>query len=143
MPGKVNPVIAESLLQVCAQVIGNDAAITVAGQSSHFELNMMLPLVAHNLLQSISLLANGSRNFTDRCSRDLRAGDRGPALLESGLAIATALAPAIGYDAAAKIAKEAADSGETVFEVARRRTKLSEDELRRVLDPARLVEPGL
>ena len=143
MPGKVNPVIAESLLQVCAQVIGNDAAITVAGQSSHFELNMMLPLVAHNLLQSVSLLASGSRNFTDRCLRGLRAGDRGPALLESGLAIATALAPAIGYDAAAKIAKEAAESGETVFEVALRRTKLSEDELRLVLDPARLVEPGL
>jgi fumarate hydratase class II len=143
MPGKVNPVIAESLLQVCAQVIGNDAAITVAGQASHFELNMMLPLTAHNLLQSITLLANASRNFDTQCLRGLSATPRGPELVASGLGIATALAPHIGYDAAAAIAKEAAATGETVLAVARRRTEFSEDELAHILDPRRLVEPGL
>jgi fumarate hydratase class II len=143
MPGKVNPVIPESLLQVCAQVIGNDAAIAVAGQASHFELNMMLPLTAYDLLQSISLLAAGSRNFTAQCLRGLEATAKGPDLVAAGLGIATALAPHIGYDAAAAIAKEASATGETVFKVARRRTKLTEDELQRMLDPQRLVEPGL
>jgi fumarate hydratase class II len=143
MPGKVNPVIPESLLQVCAQVIGNDAAIAVAGQAGHFELNMMLPVTAHNLLQSISLLAAGSRNFTAQCVRGLTATSRGSDLVDAGLGIATALAPRIGYDAAAAIAKEAASTGETVYEVAQRNTDLADDELRRILDPRRLVEPGL
>jgi fumarate hydratase class II len=143
MPGKVNPVIPESLLQACAQAIGNDAAIAVAGQASHFELNMMLPVTAHNLLQSILLLAVGIRNFTEQCVRGLKATSRGPDLVEAGLGIATALAPLIGYDAAAAIAKEAASTGETVYDVALRQTELGDDELRRVLDPRRLVEPGL
>ncbi|MPZ49466.1 MAG: aspartate ammonia-lyase [Dehalococcoidia bacterium] len=143
MPGKVNPVIAESLLQVCAQVIGNDAAISVAGQGSHFELNMMLPVAAHNLLQSIELLAAGSRNFRQRCILGLEATQRGPELVDAGLGMATALAPHIGYDAAAAIAKEAASTGETVRQVAERRTKLAPDELDRVLDPVSMVQPGL
>jgi fumarate hydratase class II len=143
MPGKVNPVIAESLLQVCAQVVGNDATLAVAGQASHFELNMMLPVAGFNLLQSIELLAAGSRNFSERCIRGLEATERGPALVEAGLGIATALAPHIGYDAAAAIAKEAARTGETVVAVARRRTGLSEAELQRILDAARMVEPDL
>ena len=143
MPGKVNPVIAEALLQVCGQVIGNDATLVVAAQASDFELNMMLPVTAYNLLQSIELLAAGSRNFTERCIRGLEPTGRGPDLVASGLGIATALAPRIGYDAAAAIAKEAADSGETVLDVAKRRSGLSDDELSSLLDPSRMVEPGL
>jgi fumarate hydratase class II len=143
MPGKVNPVIAESLLQVCAQVIGNDAAVAVAGQASHFELNMMLPLTASNLLESIALLSHGTRNFTERCVRGLEATARGSALVASGLGIATALAPQIGYDAAAAIAREAAATGETVLEVAKRRTELSAEDLTRLLDPERMLDPSL
>jgi fumarate hydratase class II len=142
MPGKVNPVIAESLLQVCAQVTGNDAAVAAAGQGSHFELNMMLPVAAYNLLQSIELLAAGGRNFSEKCVRGLRATSQGPDLVASGLALVTALAPRIGYDAAAAIAKEAAASGETIMEVAKQRTQLKEAELAQLLDPSRLVEPG-
>jgi fumarate hydratase class II len=138
----VNPGIAESLLQTCAQVIGNDGAVLVAGQGSHFELNMMLPVAAFNLLQSIELLAAGARNFSRQCVVGLAATERGPALVASGLAIATALAPVIGYDAAAAIAKEAAATGETIPEVARRRTSLSASDLDRILDPAGMVEPG-
>ncbi len=143
MPGKVNPVIAESLMQACAQAIGNDAAVCVAAQGSYFELNMMIPVAAHNLLGSIMLLASASDNFTRQCVKGLKATDRGPALVEKGLAIATALAPVIGYDAAAAIAKEAASTGATIREVARLRTKLSEEELDRILDPAKMVEPGV
>ena len=113
MPGKVNPVIAEALIQVCAQVIGNDATVALAGLRSFFELNTMMPVAAHNLLQSIQLLAAATRNFAERCVDGLRATDRGPELVEKGLAIATGLAPLIGYDAAAAMAKEAARSGRT------------------------------
>jgi len=143
MPGKVNPVICESLLQACAQVLGNDATLVVAARDSHFELNMMLPVAGYNLLQSISLLAAAVRNFTSRCVTGLRATTRGPDLVASGLAIATALAPKLGYDAAARIAKEAAATGETILEAALRLTDLPEAELRDALDPAALVEPGL
>ncbi len=143
MPGKVNPVIAESLIQVCAHVIGNDTAVMLGGQGGFFELNTMLPLIGYNLLQSITLLASAARNFTEKCVVGLKATDRGPELVERGLMLATALAPVIGYDAAAAIAKEAAATGRTIREVARERTNLSEEELNRILDPARMVEPGL
>jgi fumarate hydratase class II len=143
MPGKVNPVIAESLIQACAQAIANDTAVCLAAQGSYFELNLMLPLATHNLLQAIELLTAASANFARQCVRGLRATERGPALVEQGLAIATALAPVIGYDAAAEIAKEAAASGRTVREVARGRTSLSDDELARILDPAKMTGPGL
>jgi fumarate hydratase class II len=143
MPGKVNPVIAEALIQVCAQVIGNDAAVAFAGQRSFFELNTMLPVAAYNLLQSIDLLAAAARNFAERCVDGLQATERGPELVEKGLGIATGLAPIIGYDAAAEIAREAAASGRTIREVAQERTELSEEELRRALDPASMTEPGL
>lgn len=142
MPGKVNPVIAESLIQVCAQVIGNDAAITVGGQWGFFELNTMMPVVAHNLLQAITLLAAASRNFARQCVRGLQETGRGPQMIEQGLAICTALAPIIGYDAAAQLAKEAYKTGRTVREVARERTTLSENELAQVLDPAAMTIPG-
>ncbi len=142
MPGKVNPVIAEALTMVCVQVMGNNTTVTVAGQSGNFELNVMMPVVAYNTLQSIELLASGTRNFVAKLVRGLQASARGAEMVERGLAIATALVPAIGYDAAAEVAKEAARTGEMVREVARRRTGLTEEELDRLLDPAAMTQPG-
>ena len=142
MPGKVNPVIAESVLMVCVQVIGNDAAITVGGQSGNFEINLTMPIVAYDLLQSIELLANASLNFARQAVDGLKATSKGPDMVERGLAIGTSLAPIIGYDAAAAIVKEAAATGKTIREVAREHTKLSEQELATVLDPALMVEPS-
>lgn len=142
MPGKVNPVIAEALTMVCAQVMGNNTTLTIAGMSGNFELNVMLPVAAHNLLQSIALLAAAVRNFTEKAVRGLKATERGPEMVEKGLAIATALVPAIGYDAAAEISKEAFKSGRTIREVARERTSLSEEELGRLLNPEAMTEPG-
>jgi fumarate hydratase, class II len=143
MPGKVNPVIAESVAMVCAQVIGNHTTITVAGQSGNFEINVMMPVSAYNLLQSINLLASVTRNFTEQCIKGIKATTKGPEMVERGLAISTALAPIIGYDAAANISKEAYNTGKTVREVARERTNLSEEELDRILDPASMTKPGL
>ncbi|MDQ6672024.1 MAG: class II fumarate hydratase [Chloroflexota bacterium] len=142
MPGKVNPVIAESLTMVCAMVIGNDAAIVIAGQSGNFELNVMLPLAIRNLLHSIRYMGTAARNFADHLVAGLTATSRGPEIVESGLMLVTALAPEIGYDAAAALAKEALDTGRTIRELARERTSLSETQLDRVLDPAAMVEPG-
>jgi fumarate hydratase class II len=143
MPGKVNPVIAESLLMVCAQVIGYDATIAWCCAAGNFELNTMMPVMAHDLLESIELLAAGSRNFAEKCVRGLEA-DRGRAasLVEQSLALATALVPALGYDRAAAIAKEAADTGRTVREVARERSGLPEEQLAELLDPARQTGEG-
>ena len=143
MPGKVNPVIAESVCMVCAQVMGNHMTITVAGQSGNFEINVMMPVTAYNLLQSISLLATAARNFTEQCVKGISATTKGPEMVERGLAICTALAPIIGYDAAANISKEAYKTGKTVREVARERTNLSDEELDRVLDPASMTKPRL
>ena len=143
MPGKVNPVIAESVCMVCAQVMGNHTTITIAGQSGNFEINVMMPVSTYNLLQSISLLASASRNFTEQCIKGINATTRGPEMVESGLAISTSLAPFIGYDAAASISKEAYKTGKTIREVARERTSLSEEELDRILDPANMTKPGL
>ncbi|HLX56600.1 MAG TPA: class II fumarate hydratase [Ktedonobacteraceae bacterium] len=143
MPGKVNPVIAESVCMVCAQVMGNHTTITIAGQAGNFEINVMMPVTAYNLLQSISLLAAAARNFTEQCIKGIQATSRGPEMVERGLAICTALAPVIGYDAAANISKEAFKTGKTIREVARERTGLSEEELDRILDPAAMTKPGL
>ncbi|MCX6020550.1 MAG: class II fumarate hydratase [Chloroflexi bacterium] len=143
MPGKVNPVIPESLIQVCAQVMGNHLTVTLAGQWGFFELNMMMPVAAYNLLQSIDLLAAASGNFADQCIVGLQATTRGPDSLEQGLAIVTGLAPAIGYDAAADIAKLAFKTNRTVREVAREKTQLSEEELTRLLNPEDMTKPGL
>ncbi len=143
MPGKVNPVIAESVCMVCAQVMGNHTTITVAGQAGNFEINVMMPVAAYNLLQSIALLAASAKNFTAQCIVGIRATSKGPEMVERGLAICTALAPVIGYDAAAALAKEAAKTGKTIREVAREQTKLSEEELEHILNPARMTEPGL
>jgi fumarate hydratase class II len=143
MPGKVNPVIAESVAMVCAQVIGNDVTINVAGQSGNFELNVMMPVAAFNLLQSIAILATSAENFATQCIDGLVATKQGPLMVERGLMTGTALAPVIGYDAAANIAKLAAKSGRTIREVAREETNLSEEELDRILDPAAMTEPGV
>jgi fumarate hydratase class II len=140
MPGKVNPVIAESAAMAAAQVMGNDATITIAGQSGNFELNVMLPLIAYNLLQSIELLANASSNLTDQCVIGIKATERGPDLVEKGLMLATALAPEIGYDRAAEISKEAYKTGRTIREVAREKTDLSEEELDKLLDARKMTE---
>src|ERR687890_505549 len=119
MPGKVNPVIAESATMVAAQVIGNDATIALAGGSGNFELNVMLPVIAYNLIQSIEILGSASANLADQCVFGLRATERGPDLVEQGLMLATALAPEVGYDKAAEISKEAYKTGKPIREVAR------------------------
>jgi fumarate hydratase, class II len=142
MPGKVNPVIAESLAQVCAMVIGNDTTIMLAGQSGNFELNVMLPVAARSMLHSIRYLGTSARNFADQLVSGLTATSRGPDQVESGLMLVTALAPEIGYDAAAALAKAANQTGRTIRDLARERTKLSESDLDRILDPAAMVEPG-
>ncbi|HLL56970.1 MAG TPA: class II fumarate hydratase [Rubrobacteraceae bacterium] len=139
MPGKVNPVIAESAAMVSAQVVGNDATVALAGASGNFELNVMLPVIAHNLLQSIELLASTADNFTDQLVVGLQATDRGPALVEQGLMLATALAPEIGYDKAADLSKEAYKTGKTIREVAREKTDLPEEQLDELLDARKMT----
>ena len=143
MPGKVNPVIPESVCQVAAHVIGNDAAIAVGGQSGNFEINVMMPVCAYNLLQSIDLLAAAARNLDEQCVRGLKATSAGPDMVERGLAIVTTLVPHIGYDESAAIAKEAQATGKTVKEVAIEKTSLSSEELDEILDPSGMTEPGL
>jgi fumarate hydratase, class II len=140
MPGKVNPVIAESVAMVAAQIMGNDTTIAIAGQSGNFELNVMLPLIAYNLLQSIELLANAADNLTDQCVAGIEATVRGPELVEQGLMLATALAPVVGYDKAAEISKEAYKTGKTIREVARENTDLSEEKLDELLDARHMTE---
>lgn len=143
MPGKVNPVISESVIQVAAQVVGNDAAVALAGAGGYFELNTMMPLAAYNLLQSVSLLAAAARNFAEQCVAGITATDTGPAMVEKGLMLGTALAPSIGYDAAAGIAKKAAETGRTIREIARADTSLSDAELDALLNPEEMTKPSL
>ncbi|HJN88450.1 MAG: class II fumarate hydratase [Dehalococcoidia bacterium] len=143
MPGKVNPVISESVIQVVAQVVGNDATVTLAGQGGYFELNTMMPVAAYNILQSISLLAASADNFAEQCVKGIQATETGPQMVEKGLMLGTALTPAIGYDAAATIAKEAAATGSTIREMAKLKTSLSDAELDNLLNPAAMTEPGL
>jgi len=108
-----------------------------------FELNMMMPVAAHNLLESIALLSASANNFATQCVEGITATDQGPAMVERGLMLGTALAPAVGYDKAAEIAKEAAKTGRTIREVAREKTDLSEEELGTLLNPEKMTEPGL
>jgi len=144
MPGKVNPVIAESAIQACAQVIGNVLAVTLGGQWGFFELNTMMPLMASNLLESIQILANSASNFTDRCIAGIRPDEtRCAEMIEKSLAMCTALAPVIGYDEAAKIAKISYETGKTVRGVAKELKVLPEDRLDEILDPWRMTEPGI
>jgi fumarate hydratase class II len=143
MPGKVNPVISESVIQVVAQVFGNHEAVAMAGHGSYFELNTMMPVAAHNVLESISLLAASANNFAEQCVMGIEATDVGPDMLEKGLMLGTGLAPEIGYDAAAAIAKEAAATGKTIREVAKEKSDLSDADLDRLLDAGSMTEPGL
>src|SRR2546430_942839 len=142
MPGKVNPVIVESLTMAVARVVGNDATIAFCQTGSLLELNVMMPVAAVSLLESIGLLAASADNFAERCVSGLEATERGPQLVEQGLMLATALAPVIGYDAAAKLAKEALRSGRTIRELALEQGIAAED-LDTILDPAKMTEPGL
>ena len=143
MPGKINPVIEESLVMVCAQVIGNDSVITVAGQSGNFELNVMLPVVAHNLLESINILANAVRNQADRSVAKLSVNkERIAEMVERNPVLVTALNPIIGYDKGSKIAKKAFEEGRPVKEVAREMTDLSDEELDEALDPIKMTKGG-
>jgi len=141
MPGKVNPVIPESVIQAAAQVIACDTAMVQGAQGGYFELNTMMPFVAHNLLQAISLLTNSSQIFVTKCIEGIEATEKGPELLMSGLMLATTLAPVIGYENASKIAKEAHASGQTVLETALDITDISEEELVEILNPEKMVQP--
>lgn len=144
MPGKVNPVIAESVIQVAAHILGNDAAITIGAQMGNFELNTMLPLMGYNLLQSIQILASAVCNFKERCIDGLEANvERCKAMLEKSLALATALVPEIGYDRAAGIAKKAFKTGKTISEIALEENILPPDGLKELLDPKKMTKPGL
>jgi fumarate hydratase class II len=140
MPGKVNPVIAESVLMVCAKVIGNDAAIAWCCAAGNFELNVMMPVMAYSLIESIELLAAASKNFAEKCIVGLEADrERLAQQMERSLALATALTPEIGYDRAAFLAKHAAESGETIREIAKKESGLPEDRLTALLDLGNLV----
>jgi fumarate hydratase class II len=143
MPGKVNPVIIESLLQVAVQVMANDWAVALGGQAGNLELNVMLPVMALNLLQAVKLLTNGIDNFTDKCLKGLGAHEeRCRELVEESLALCTPLAPEIGYDKAAHIAHLAYESGRTVREVALELRILPEEKLLRILDAEEMTRPG-
>jgi fumarate hydratase class II len=141
MPGKVNPVIVESLTMVVARVVGNDATIGFSQTGSLLELNVMMPVAAAALIESIELLGAAAGNFAARAIDGLQATERGPKLVEQGLMLATALAPVIGYDAAAKLAKEALGSGRTIRELALERGIPAAD-LDVLLDPDRMTRPG-
>ena len=144
MPGKVNPVVPEALCMVCAQVMGHHTAITVAGASGNFQLNVMLPLIAHDLLDSIGLLSNAMRLLADKAIAGLKVRrDRVAAVLDRNPILVTALNPIIGYEKAAAIAKRAYAESRPVLEVAIEMSGLSEKELRRLLDPAALTRGGI
>jgi fumarate hydratase class II len=143
MPGKVNPVMCESLMMVCAQVIGNDAVITWSGANGNFELNVMMPVMAHAVLDSIRLLAAVVEVFCQRCVIGITANQtRCQELVELSMAMVTSLAPKIGYDRAAEIAKESVRSGKTVREICLEKNVMPKADLERALDPVAMTEPG-
>ena len=139
MPGKVNPVIPESVIMVAAQVVGNDAAIAMSGQWGFFELNTMMPVAGYNLLNSIELLASAARVLAEKCVDGLVATQNGPGMVERGLSFATPLANVIGYERTAGLANEAFRSGRTIREVALEQTELTAAELATILDPGRMT----
>ena len=144
MPGKINPVIPEAVMMVAAQVIGNDAAITVAASHGNFELLVMLPVIAHNLLQSLEILANVSRVLADKALSGFTVNREAIAeLVEKNPIMVTALNPVVGYELGAKIAKQAYAQGRQVKEVAAEHTQLSSEELDRLLDPRELTLGGI
>ena len=144
MPGKVNPVIPEAMAMVCAQVIGNDATITIAGQSGNFQLNVMLPVVALNLLQSIEILANASRALADRALAGFKVReDRIKQALDKNPILVTALNPVIGYEKGAATAKRAYKEGRPILDVALETTGLPKARLKALLNPAALTKGGI
>ena len=144
MPGKVNPVIPEAVAMVAAQVIGNDACVTVAGQSGNFQLNVMLPVVAYNVLQSIEITANSSRLLADKAIAGFTVNhDKLTEALDRNPILVTAMNSVIGYDKGAAVAKKAYADGRAVRDVAKEMTDLSDDELDRLLDPAELTKGGI
>jgi fumarate hydratase class II len=144
MPGKINPVIAEAVTMVAAQVMGNDVAVTVGGQSGVFELNVMLPLIAHNVLGSEQLLGNAARVLADKAIAGFAVNrERIAGLVDKNPILVTALNPVIGYELGAKIAKRAYAEGRSIKEVALEMTDLTPEELDRILDPARLTRGGI
>jgi fumarate hydratase class II len=144
MPGKINPVVAEAVNQVHKQVVGNDAAVAAGAAEGQLDLNLYKPVLAHNFLESAELLSNSSEVFAERFVGKLEA-DRETCMMqvEQSMALATALNPSIGYDKAAKVAKQALDEGKTVMEVVVAEGYLTEEEAREVLDPAKMTEPGI
>jgi fumarate hydratase class II len=144
MPGKVNPVVPEAVAMIAAQVMGNDATIAIAGQSGTFQLNVMLPVIAHNLLQGIELLANASRTLARSAVAGFAVNTRQIAgALDRNPMLVTALAPVIGYDQAAAIAKRALAEGRPIREVAAEMTDLDERRLAKLLDPSALTKGGV
>jgi fumarate hydratase, class II len=143
MPGKVNPVMCEMLLMVCAQVVGNDATVAWGGAAGNFELNVMVPVIAYNVLQSIDILAHACQLFADRCVQGITADvARCESLVEQSLAMVTALNARIGYDAAAAIARESVRTGKTVRQLCQEKQVLPPDELDRLLDARRMTQGG-
>ena len=144
MPGKVNPVLAESLTQVCAQVIGNDLTISIAGQSGNFELNVMMPVMAHNMIESVEILSNVSAVFAKDCISGIEVNkEQCESTIEKSLAMCTSLAPVIGYDKAAAVAKKAFNENKTVREVVDENKILEKKEAARILDPKTMIKPSL
>ncbi len=140
MPGKVNPTQSEALTQVCAQIFGNHATLTFAGSQGHFELNVYNPVMAYNFLQSVQLLGDAARSFTEHCVRGIEAReDNIKAALERSLMLVTALAPKIGYDNAAKIAKTAHKNGTTLREEALKSGLVSEEEYDTIVRPELMI----
>ena len=143
MPGKVNPVIEESTIMVCAQVIGYDSAISIGGLMGNFELNVMLPMVAYSLLEAIRLLANACQNLVERSIARLSVReDHIQSLIDKNPILITALNPLIGYDLAAKIVKTASAEGRSLKEVAKELCHLSEEEIDQALDPKKMTQGG-
>ena len=142
MPGKVNPTQSEAVTMVCVKVIGNHSGITIAGSQGQFELNVFKPLIAHNILQSIDLLADSSKNFSEYCVKGIKPNTKKIKQdLENSLMLVTALAPKIGYDNAAKIAKLALKNGTTLKHEAIKSRLISEKEYSRIVDPKKMVNP--
>jgi fumarate hydratase class II len=143
MPGKVNPVVCEAVTQVAAQVMGNDAAVAFAGSQGNFELNVYLPVIARNLLQSIALLANVSRVFADKCIAGIEANvERLREFAESSPSIGTALNPFIGYDKAAELVKKSIATGRSIRELVREEGLMTDEELDQALDVLGMTKGG-
>jgi len=144
MPGKVNPVMSEMLTMVAAQVIGNDAAITIGGERGNFELNVMIPVMIHNLLESIEIISTGSRTFADRCVAGITVNaDRCMRNAETTGSLSTALAPVIGYDKAAEVAKKSLKEDKTLRQVVQEMNLMSDEELDEIIDFAKMTAPNV